>query len=274
MHDEEIREANGLHFLHFRNLSFDGLMHGFTFRTGGTSTPPYDTLNLGTHVGDHPQAVGENRRKLAAALGYAPENVVSGEQVHGTKIRHVSVPHKARGHLVPEDALPETDGLICTQPDIVLMAHAADCAILFFYDPQVKCIGLAHAGWRGTVAGMGPAMIRAMTELGCAPENIRVAVSPTIGHCCYQVGSNVINEIPDDYHQDVLLQKEDAMFLNIPGLHVIQLKNAGVQSKHIVQSQYCTCCHHELFFSYRASGGTTGRMAGVISLISSGQAIL
>jgi polyphenol oxidase len=273
MHNEEIRSAGDIRYLSFNNLNTESLLHGFSLRQGGVSEPPYNTLNLGDHVGDDPLAVQENRKRLAAALGYRPQDVTVGEQVHGIKIMTVTAGERGRGHFTAGDSLPATDGLLTTEAGIVLMAHAADCTLLFFYDPKRQCIGLAHAGWRGAVAGMSAAMVEAMMAEGCSRENIRVALSPTIGPCCYRVGDNVVEAVEPCFHSEVFIKKSDGIYFDLPGLQKLQLIRAGILAKHLSASRYCTRCHADKFFSYRAFGGHTGRMAGVIAMNSVRQGI-
>ena len=267
MRKEEIRESGGVRYLVFQNLIESGALHGFSLRFGGVSAPPYDTLNLGLHVGDDLTNVWENRKRLAGALGYAAEHVTVGQQIHGTAIARVTPALVGRGQQSAHDAIAATDGLICTEAGVVLMAHAADCTILYFHDPVAQCIGLAHAGWRGAVAQMGPKMVEAMVQLGCLRENIRVALAPTIGPCCYRVGDNVVEQIPVKLQEKILARKNDGLYLDLSGLQRLQLLAAGVADDLLIKSDICTNCSGDLYFSYRASGGQTGRMAGVISLV-------
>ncbi|EEG77607.1 peptidoglycan editing factor PgeF [Dethiobacter alkaliphilus] len=267
MLSEEIRETGGIRYLVFNNLTESGVLHGFTLRSGGVSPQPFDTLNMGLHVGDPPAAVLENRRRLAAALGYKNEMVTTAQQVHTTNVVRVTPKLSGRGSLSYEDAFPRTDGLLCTEPNIVLMSHCADCTLLFFYDPKARCIGLAHAGWRGAVAGMGPVMVEAMEEAGCRRENIRAALSPCIRPCCYRVGDNVAEEIEPGMRPHVLTKREGELYFDLPGLQARQLVGAGISEHNLIQSEYCTNCNSNIFFSYRASGGKTGRMAGVMSIV-------
>jgi hypothetical protein len=267
MDHEQIRQQQGVYFLTVAEFFDRKVRQGFSLRVGGTSHPPYDSLNLGYHVGDDIRAVRENRKRLAAALNYRPEEAVAGEQVHGNAIMKVSREQRGRGHLSATDSLPATDGLVCEERDVVLMAYAADCTILFFYDPVECCIGLAHAGWRGTVSGIGPAMIRVMLSQGSRAKDIKVAFSPAIGPCCYRVGEEVSGQVQPGWRDRVMIVRKEGLFLDLPGLQRLQLLEAGITENNICKSRYCTSCHTDKFFSYRASGGVTGRMAGVISLI-------
>ncbi|MCR3921803.1 MAG: peptidoglycan editing factor PgeF [Firmicutes bacterium] len=266
MHKEEIREVETVRYLVFANLQAEDIVHGYTLRTGGVSQSPFDSLNMGLHVGDQQEAVQNNRQRVAHALGYQPAAVVAGQQVHGTAIVHVTSPLCGLGHDNMADAVADTDGLLCTEPGIVLMAHAADCTLLFFYDPVIRCIGLAHAGWRGAVAGMGPLMVEALTKLGSRRENIRVALAPTIGPCCYQVGENVITQVPLHLQPLVMRREGEAIFFDLAQFQRLQLLEMGISNENLSKSTYCTACNPDLFYSYRAAGGQTGRMAGVISM--------
>ncbi|NLN06481.1 MAG: peptidoglycan editing factor PgeF [Firmicutes bacterium] len=263
---ERIIAANGISYLVFANLEQAKVLHGFSLRHGGVSSPPYDSLNMGLHVGDEEAKVLENRRRFAQALGYRVEKVVTGRQVHGISIARVTGKEAGRGHASYAAALPDTDGLITTAADVVLMAHAADCTLLFFYDPHIPCIGLAHAGWRGAVAGMGPAMVGAMCEAGSRPERILVALAPTIGPCCLQVGEDVADAVPADLCPQVVHRTGDGFYLDLPEFHALQLVAAGIRRDNLVKSSYCTKCRQDLFYSYRGAGGRTGRMAGIIML--------
>ena len=273
MAKETIRTAGNINYLTFENLQFNEVLHAFTLRQGGVSVAPYNTLNLAGHVGDEPSAVRKNRDVLAKVLGYQGHHVVSGQQTHGIKIEQVTAGNKLSAHGSTETALPDTDGLICVEPNVVLLAYAADCTILFFFDPQRRCIGLAHAGWRGAVAGMAPALVEAMVKLGCLRQNIRVALSPSIGPCCFQVGENVAGEVAVHLVRDVLLSGKHGLYLDLPRYHLRLLQEAGISAKNIVRSRFCTSCYGQHFFSYRAAGGKTGRMAGILSLTPSRKAM-
>src|SRR5262245_542882 len=160
-------------------------VHGFPERTGGVSTGLRTSLNLGLRWGDDHDAVEENRRRVAAAAGYDPSQLQVTKHVHGTAVWRVG---EARG----EPA--EYDGLVTDRPGQVLAAFAADCIPIIFADPEHRVAGACHAGWRGTVGGVGPAVIARMRELGADAATIRVALGPSIGPCCFEVGPEVVAE--------------------------------------------------------------------------------
>lgn len=262
---ETIIQNSGLSYLAFGG-AFNEALHGFTLRQGGVSQAPYDSLNLGYHVGDNPHAVSENRRRLALALGYDPKRVTAGQQVHGTKVEIVTGLLCGSGAFDEAGSIPQADGLVTEDPRVVLMAHAADCTLIYLYDPVRRCVGLAHAGWRGALAGMGRDAVSAMGRLGCKRENIFAALSPSIGPCCYAVGEEVAGQVPPHWRGLVVQKRERLLYLDLPLLQQLVLKEAGIGAERVTRSSYCTCCNGDKFYSYRASGGRTGRMAGVISL--------
>ena len=262
---EFLNNSGGVSFISFGGV-FREILHGFSLRSGGVSEKPFHTLNLGYHVSDDVEAVSNNRQKIASILNYDPGRVVTGRQVHGSNVVTVTASESGRGAFGDESSLPETDGLVSLQPEVVLMAHSADCAILFFYDPVNKSIGLAHGGWRGTVKGITNNIIDTMVNNGSLLNNIHVALSPTIGPCCYKVGAEFAEIIPIRWRRDVIIQRDGISFMDLPGLQRLLLLDAGITEANITKSCYCTCCHTDMFFSYRAEGYKTGRMAGIISL--------
>lgn len=236
MQKETIVRQQGIAFLSYSNLIDEGILHGFSLRQGGQSKTPYDTLNLGLHVADDQNNVLENRRRFAQAIGYDVDTVVTGQQIHGHEVTVVSGKMKGRGHLSATDALQGIDGLVTVEPGIVLMAHSADCTVLFFYDPVHRCIGLAHAGWRGAVAGMPSTMVDVMVAQGCLRENIRVAFSPTIGPCCYRVGIELTQCVPQRFQQTLNRRKNGDVFFDLPALQQLSLLEAGVPKDNIITS--------------------------------------
>ncbi len=265
MSKETIIRRGGVSFLTF-NGAFSALTHCFSLRHGGVSSEPYDTLNTGFHVGDETAAVRENRRRLADAVGYCESGVISGRQVHDTKVAVVGRKERGLGAHSDETSLPQTDGLVTCEPGVALMCHAADCTIIYFYDKSRGIIGLSHAGWRGAVSGMGRTTVDAMAALGSVPEDIYASLSPTIGPCCYQVGEDVAERVPSRWHDSVLMRKKEGIYFDLPELQRLLLLEVGLKEDRVSKSMFCTCCGTENFFSYRAAVGRTGRMAAVISL--------
>ena len=250
---------NGVVHYRFQSLDdLDGLLHAVLTRIGGVSRGPYATLNLGHTVGDDAEAVKENHRRALIPLGIEPARVVSPWQVHGAHVGVVS-----RDHL--GTIRPETDALVTATPGVPLMMRFGDCAPVLFCDPVRHVIGMAHAGWRGVVAGVVGASVRVMTEqLGCNPGDIRAGVGPTIGSCCYEVGGDVAEEIAGACPAGarVVRRANGQIYADLPAAVEAQLRAAGIRS--IEQADLCTSCRVDEFFSHRAENGQTGRFGTVI----------
>lgn len=253
------------------------LTAGFTGREGGEGTGPYDCLNLALHVGDDPGDVLENRRLTAEALGFSAEDWTCGEQVHGGRVAVIRENDRGRGSRDRESAIQDTDGLLTNVPGVLLTSFYADCVPLYFWDPVQNAVGLAHAGWKGTVAGIAENMVREMTEeYGSRPEDIRTAIGPSIGDCCYEVDDRVMDHVRAlELKIEVKNSDEPLPFTDKGnGKYMLNLKEinrhimikAGILTDHIECTSLCTSCRNDLFFSYRKDGGTTGRMASWIGM--------
>lgn len=231
--------------------------HGFPERHGGVSRGARASLNLGYKWGDDAAAVDENRRRVAAAAGYPPDALVPTRHVHGTAVWQVGQP-------MPD----EFDGMVVDRPGPVLGAFAADCIPLLFADPDARVCGAAHAGWRGTAAGMAPGVVARMVALGAHAAAIRVALGPSIGPCCFEVGPEVaaafraaLGEVPGLV---VAGPAKDHVDLRVASRTL--LERAGVRPEHIDDSPPCTRCNPERFFSYRRDGQAGGVHMGYIGL--------
>jgi polyphenol oxidase len=219
-----------------------GILVAFTARTGGVSTPPYDTLNLAISVGDERAAVVENRRRAAAAIGFDPERLALALQVHAADVLDVG----------PDDAgyLGEADGLFAATPGPVLGILAADCAPVVLWGE--RGVAIVHAGWRGLVAGVVAKGAERAGEVHAA------WVGPAIHACCYEVGPEVV-----DGFRSAGLPVHDESHVD-PGVAAgAALRQAGVE--HVVVSDVCTSCDAR-FFSYRRDG-LTGRHGAFVTLM-------
>ncbi|QTN01446.1 peptidoglycan editing factor PgeF [Sediminibacillus dalangtanensis] len=241
-----------------------GLKAGFTTRQGGGSLPPYDTFNLGLHVKDDPDTVIANRQKLADITGFPLKDWVAAQQVHGTDIAVVSETDKGKGSKTQTDAILNVDGLITNQTGILCTAFFADCVPLYFFDPATRWIGIAHAGWRGTVNGMAEKMVSVLKEYDVQPETLLAAIGPSINVEAYQVDDKVIKLVPNGLEDEVVHRGETGTFLDLQRLNELLLQRAGLPPENINRSKLCTFKENELFFSHRREEGKTGRMLGFI----------
>lgn len=163
-----------------------------TSRHGGVSAGPYESLNLGLHVGDSAAAVLENRRRAAAALGADLGDLVFCNQSHGRNVHVVTAADRGRGTLSAGDAIAATDALVTAEPGIALVVMVADCVPIVLYDPVAQVLSCVHAGWRGTVARVSQAAVEAMTALGSDPGDIIAGIGPAISPDRYQVDHDVV----------------------------------------------------------------------------------
>lgn len=243
-----------------------GVLHGFSDRFGGVSRGPYASLNVGLHVGDEPADVIENRRRLCRALGVDPESLVAGEQVHGIQVAVATAADKGRGAFSLTDVVPGVDAIITDTPGVTLFAMYADCVPVFLYDPRRRAVGLAHAGWKGTVAGIARRTVQAMHEtFGSRPADMYAAIGPSIGPCCYEVGPEVAGQFATV--DTALVRKDgDRQRVNLWAANEQQLTETEIPPENIALARLCTRCLAETFFSHRGQNGRTGRMAAVIGL--------
>jgi YfiH family protein len=245
--------------------SFRGapISHGVFTRLGGSSRGPFASLNVGHTVGDDPAAVEANHQAIYRVLHVEAADVVSARQVHGNRVQYVA---RADGGRV----VPDTDALISDTPGIVLLMRFADCVPVFFYAPQQRAVGLAHAGWQGTLLGVAASAAQAMMErFGCRPEDLRVGLGPAIGPCCFEVGDAVLNPLQGMFgaQTDLLIAKrygDGKALVDLWRANALQLETLGITQ--IETAQLCTCCHRGEFFSHRGEQGRTGRFAAVIGI--------
>ncbi len=244
--------------------------HGFSTRLGGVGKKPYDTLNLALHVGDEPGDVIENRKIACDKFGVDITRIVTCQQVHGTNIEAVSEGDAGVGAFSYDEAFPAADGIITNRPGLLLATFYADCVPLFILDPVKKVVGSIHAGWKGTVAGIGAAALKRMTsEYGSDPADCLVGIGPSIGLCCYEVDSPVIDELRTKFRwwQKVISESgTDHPHLDLWETNRRIMIDAGVPENNIETAGLCTCCSQDILFSYRGGQGVTGRMGAFIML--------
>lgn len=265
------REASGVET--FRLAAWEneyaGLSAGFSSRIGGVSRGAFDSLNCALHVADDPQAVLENRRRLAAAAGFPFDAWTCAEQVHGNSVTVVTKRERGMGREAQHSAIPNTDALITEEVGVMLVSFYADCVPLFFYDPVRRVAGLAHAGWKGTAKHIAQRTVEAMhSKLNCDPADILAVIGPAIGACCYEVDETVIRAMRQADIAEGWTAKENGKYmLNLKVINEQILRKAGILPTHIEITNLCTSCQSESFFSHRRDQGRSGRMASWIGMM-------
>jgi YfiH family protein len=222
----------------------------FSTRLGGVSAAPFDSLNLGLLTEDEDEAVAENRRRLAAALGFEPGRVAFARQVHGSElVAHPATPRPslAAGATAVAGRVPEADGHLLTDPGTAALVFTADCLPVALAGPGG--VAMLHCGWRGLAAGIVAAGAAAVGAT-------RAAIGPGIGPCCYEVGPEVLTAFAA-LGPGVAADRQ----LDLPEVARRLLGEAGVGE--VESAGLCTRCEAELFFSHRRDAGRTGRQAGV-----------
>jgi len=229
-------------------LADASVAHAFTLRPNRVSPD----AGTGAH---------HRRQRLCAALGCDPTELTSMQQVHGREIAVLQPSMTGR-------RIEGVDGLVIDRPGVPLLARSADCPLVVLCDPERQVLGLAHAGWRGIVAGLVGRLVQTLAgRFGCRPEAILAAISPSAGACCYEVGEDVIRaaaqSLPD--HEQHFHHRDGSVFFDLWSACVAQLRSAGVAEERIDLAARCTICD-ERFFSYRRDGATTGH-AGLIAAL-------
>lgn len=242
----------------------DGLLHGFLGRRGGKSGGSYASLNLSFRVGDDPQMVKDNICDVKRAVGAHDLRIVTMRQVHGDEIIEV----KDKG--IKEAG--EADGMVTEERGLFLGVLTADCAPLLFSISGRKLVAVAHAGWRGTLAGIAPKMVGHLQKrYGVTPSSIEVALGPSIGPCCYEVREDVTAPLMEKWGslaEGCLERRAGKSFLDLKELNALLLEDAGVPPARIFRIGPCTNCAREDFFSYRRERKETGRQMSFIGWLS------
>lgn len=249
---------------HLPILALPSVTAAVSIRQGGVSHPPYDKLNLAYHVGDADEKVAENRRRFCSSLNIDPDSLVIAQQVHGHRIALIDDSQVGRGAHGQDDAIPNTDAMITQSRSAILGVLTADCVPVLISDPVSKAIGIAHAGWRGTLQRIASRTIIKMCDtFGTRPADCHVALGPSIGPCCYTVGTDVADQFQGEFDSAncVIGNK-----LDLQRAIRSQLTEIGVEDRYISSAELCTACNLALLYSYRAEGGRTGRMMSVIKL--------
>ncbi|MCK8432332.1 peptidoglycan editing factor PgeF [Streptomyces sp. D2-8] len=236
--------------------SASGAHFGFTDRWGGVSAAPYEELNLGGAVGDDPGAVRTNRELAAKALDVEPDRVVWMNQVHGADVAVVDGPWGS------STVIPSVDAIVTTRRGLALAVLTADCVPVLLADPVAGIAAAAHAGRPGMIAGVVPAALRAMTELGAEPSRIIARTGPTVCGRCYEVPEAMRAEVSAVEPAAYAETSWGTPAVDVSaGVHA-QLERLGVRDRE--QSPVCTLESRD-HFSYRRDR-TTGRLAGYVWL--------
>jgi YfiH family protein len=239
---------------------------GFTTRNGGSSRPPFNSLNLGFSSGDQLSQVEANRAAVARAFDIEPNLLLTVNQVHGSEILVIDQPNPDVTHF----QRVESDAIITNQRGLLIGILVADCFPLVIHDSQRQVAAVAHLGWRGTASGLLGCTVSAMGELfGCRPQDLKAALGPGIGAHRYEVDRPVRDAFRKGTDQWKRIAEEVSLGhwqLDLQKSLLLQLDACGIDRTSVDVVADCTCCHRETYFSYRRDNGRTGRQMGFILL--------
>lgn len=241
--------------------------HAFLTRFGGVSEGPFFSLNLGSNRGDDPAAVRENYRRAAALMGVGVDDCAVTRQVHGNVVRVVT---KADRHRCMSPVPYEADGIVTAEKGLPIFCFTADCVPVLLWDGMGRAVGAVHCGWRSAASDILGNAVAAMVSLGAEIPELRAAIGPAIGQCCFETDDDVPEAI------DAWLQGDTAgLFRRRPdGKTMVDLKGAnarrllqlGVPAQQIDISGECTFCSHDKYWSHRYTRARRGSQAAVIML--------
>lgn len=258
------RDGLGIRYLTDEDLfSESGVRIAFTFRMGGESTGCYGGLDLATHVGDDPDRVLANRDLLMRALHGEGIRLVNPNQVHGTDLVVFADAAPDVVEYQEELARKGCDGLVVSIPDLAPLLCFADCAPLIIVSSSGS-FAVVHAGWRGALAGIAEKAVGALVKLDGgdrdAASGYNAYIGPHIHGECFEVSEEIAQRFVDEYGPRAIV---DERHVDLLGALTVSLQHGGVDVGRIVESGYCTRCHEDELFSYRASQGTCGRHGAV-----------
>ena len=244
-----------------------GFDHGFTARSGGVSEGYFSSLNLSFTRPEKRENVMENYRIFCRAAGVPFDSMVMDNYEHGTTVLKVDRADAGKGYLC--DPLPACDGLITNDPAVTLITGHADCMAFYVVDPVKRCIGLAHAGWRGALGRIGASVVQMMArEYGSDPKDIIAGVGPSICPDCFEVGDSVAAEFAAGFPDlPCVLPREGARsHVDLWMIAAAQFAEAGVLPEHISLFNVCTMTTPRLY-SHRRDKGNTGGMAAYLRIL-------
>jgi len=255
-------ENQGLRYFTFSSFPQEQLVHAVFSRKGGVSPEPWNSLNVGGTVGDERARVVENRLRSFNAVDRDPHSMFDVWQVHSADVIIANSPH----NFSPPEY--QADAIITDNPEVTLFMRFADCTPILLFDPVNYAVGIAHAGWMGTVKQVASATVDALrAAFGTQPSDIIAGIGPSIGADHYQIGPDVTTRVKEAFHEDanrLLIRREDGVYFNLWEANKISLAKAGV--KQIEISGLCTACHPDDWYSHRAQKGKTGRFGAIIGL--------
>ena len=237
--------------------------HGFTTREGGVSKGIFSSMNIAMHRGESNENVIQNYNILAERIGFDVKNLVLTRQIHSDIVRVVT---KSDACGLDHHAYPECDALITNDAGCALVVFTADCTPILLWDSVTGAVGAVHAGWRGTVSDIAGKTVSAMvSEFGCDPKNIRAAIGPNIGFCCFETDRDVPDAVIAQFGENAekfIVESNGKFHVDLKAVNALALRRVGVESIEI--SDECTMCQPQRFWSHRITGNNRGSQGAII----------
>lgn len=254
-------DVDALRLFRFESLNGFDVTHALLTRRGGVSPPPWHSLNVGGGVGDDLARVVANRLRAFAALGCDPESIHDVWQVHSAEVVRADAP-RAGAPLVRADAM------VTDRPGVTLFMRFADCVPILLVDPRRRAIGLAHAGWLGTVRKTAAAAVRALIRAyGSRARDLWAGIGPSIAAHHYPVGEEVAEQVRQVFGAEArrhLLERDGRVHFDLWSANRALLEAEGVGTVEV--AGLCTACDTQAWYSHRAEGGRTGRFGALLGL--------
>jgi len=254
-----LKTKNGLPYFEIPQIAkLKWVQHAFLTRKGGGSPPPFDSLNVGENSGDRKDHVYQNQDRIATVFGFTrkPLILLKQEQKDGILFLKKTVNTIS--------SFLEYDAMITDASDMILGIQTADCIPIFLVDQKRKVIAAVHAGRQGTALHITRKVLKKMEEeFACSPEDLIIALGPSIGPCCYEIDKKAF--LPE-WEPFSTLKGGERWVADLAGINVAQMKEEGIEEEQIFLVNLCTSCHTDLFFSYRKEG-QTGRQLSFIGIL-------
>lgn len=242
--------------------------HAFTTKFGGVSTGACESLNLGFNRGDELENVRENYRLLGEALGVDETRMTLTKQIHDTQVSVVTEDQVGMGLHRPMEW--QSDAIVTALADTPIIGFYADCIVTLLYDPATHTAGVCHSGWRGMAAGILPKTVDVMAEqLGTKRESLIAVLGPSIRQECFETDADVpeaMEELLGAQVHPFIMEKGPKFHVDLQGIGVKLLQDAGLSAENVIDSGICTMCHSDEFWSHRVTHGVRGVQGGMICL--------
>lgn len=240
----------------------ENITHCFTSKCGGESRGNIEGLNLGFRCGDNLEFVSANYVLVAADMGFPFERITAGRQTHSSNIRIITEEDAGKG-VSRESEFQDVDGMITNIKNLPLVVYYADCVPVLLVDSDVGVVAAVHSGWRGTVAGITRNAVEIMvSRFGADPANIKAAIGPSIGPCCFETGEEVALQFDGKF----VAKHDDKFKVDLWKANMDILESCGIKRENIDVLKICTICNSDMLYSYRVHKDSTGRMGAFIMI--------